>query len=374
MRHTLKFSKLFYFICLLGVSFFLTSCGDDDESDDPTPVLEIPTEYNFENVSYSGQTQRLDMFTELKSYMTTSRTGGQLDADVLQAMFANDASAPWTKTYDASKQLRSKTLSSVQTQFDDLLTELAAASQSTVTGSDGVSGVIQSTDGAKSYLVGDDGLDHAQVFEKGLMGACLYYQATSVYMGPDRMDVDNETIEPGEGTEMEHHWDEAFGYFGVPTDFPANTDNLSFWGNYSNNRNAILESNQKLMDALLKGRAAISEKDLTIRDEAIAEARAEWELISVGSALHYLNSGISNFDDMALRSHALSEGIGFIYSLQFNTAQKITNAQVNDLLTLIAGASDFAQMNLYNAEVAKLQQAKDQLADYYGLTAQKDEF
>ena len=53
------------------------------------------------------------------------------------------------------------------------------------------------------------------------------------------------------------------------------------------------------------------QKQLEKRDEAISEAREQWELIAVGSALHYINDGLSKFDDMALRSHSLSEGIGF---------------------------------------------------------------
>ena len=354
-------------------TLYFQSCKED-EIPEPKVELEIPTTYNFTNVDYSGQTQRLDMLTELKNYIGTSKTGGQLDANRLQAMYANAAGADWIKTYDDSKQLRSKTLSSVQEDFDALLAELAAASQSTSPGSNGISGVIESADGAKSYLIGGDGLDHAQVFEKSLMGACLYYQATSVYMGPDQMNVDNIEITDGKGTEMEHHWDEAFGYFGVQIDFPTNTDNISFWGDYSNKRDDILGCNQKVMDALLKGRAAISAKDLTTRDEAIATARQEWELISVGSALHYLNSGIANFEDMSLRAHAVSESIGFIYALQFNTKQTISNAQVNDLLSIIAGSSNFADMNLYNTTVANLQEAKDKLADYYNLSADKDKF
>ncbi len=373
MSYILKVPKLLLAFSFLIATLFFQSC-QEDETPEPTVALKIPTSYNFINVDYSGQTQRLDMFTELKNYIGTSKTGGQLDANRLQAMYANEAGADWIKTYDDSKQLRSKTLSNVQGDFDALLAELAAASQSTSPGSNGISGVIKSADGSKSYLIGGDGLDHAQVIEKGLMGACLYYQATSVYMGADQMNVDNVEITDGKGTEMEHHWDEAFGYFGVPTDFPANIDNITFWGNYSTQRDALLGSNQKLMDALLKGRAAISAKNLTIRDEAIATARQEWELIAVGSALHYLNSGIANFDDMSLRAHALSEGIGFIYSLQFNTTQKISNAQVSELLNTIAGSADFADMNLYNTTLAKLQEAKDKLADYYSLSADKDKF
>lgn len=359
-------------LLLLAALFLISACGDDDAN----PDYMIPTTYNFENVSYSGQTQRIGQLTELKSYMATSRIQGTaLDAAKLQAMYVNDAAnAGWAGTYEDSKQMKSKTLPSVQEDFVQLLDELAAASQSTVAGSEGVSGVIVSNDGTKSYLVGDDGLDHAQVIEKSLMGALLFYQAAGVYMEPGKIDGDNEEVTAGRGTEMEHAFDEAFGYFGVEKDFPTNTDNLAFWGNYSNQRNSMLQSNQKMMDAFLKGRAAISNKDLVARDEAIETLRTEWELIAVGTALHYLNDGIANFDDMSIRSHALSEGIGFIYALQFNPAKTISNAQVNELLELIADASDFASMNLYMTTTDQLQQAKDKLADYYDLADQKDDF
>jgi len=359
---------LVLFILAVGIS----SCGDDDNV---TPQYQVPTTYNFENVNYSGQTQRLAMMKEMKDYMTTSRnTGNVLDATRLKAMFANETGAQFNGSYDDSKQLKGKTFEQVQSDFEALMDELAAASQSTTTGAMGTSGVIESADGAKSYLVGDDGLDHAQMIEKGLMGACFYYQATAVYFGSDRMNVDNTTVEAGEGTAMEHHWDEAFGYLGVPIDFPTNLDGLFFWGNYSNNRNAVLGSNQTLMNAMLKGRAAISNDDLEARDEAIAEARAAWELVAVGSALHYLNDVLANFDDMALRSHSGSEAIGFIYSLQFNPSKIVTNTQVDELLTLVAGSADFNTMNLYNTTTTNIQQAKDKLAAYYNLEDKKDDF
>lgn len=361
-------------LLLLTTVILLGSCGKDDEN--ATNDYTIPTTYSFENVSYDGQIQRIKQLTELKSYMATSQVSGvALDAGRLQAMYENDAAnAGWTQTYDDSKQMKSKTFEPVQADFVALLDELAAASQSTVTGENGVSGVIESNDGTKSYLIGDDGLDHAQVFEKGLMGALLYYQAVGVYMEPGKIDADNITIEPGEGTAMEHHFDEAFGYYGVPTDFPSNTDNLSFWGTYSNGRNDVLGSNQKMMDAFLKGRAAISNGDIIDRDEAIETLRKEWELISVGTALHYLNSGIENFEDMAIMGHGVSEAIGFIYALQFNPEKTITNTQVNELLVTIAGASDFESMNLYNTSATKLKEAKDKLAEYYNLEETKDSF
>ncbi|NJN76972.1 MAG: DUF4856 domain-containing protein, partial [Saprospiraceae bacterium] len=81
---------------------------------------------------------------------------------------------------------------------------------------------------------------------------------------------------------------------------------------------------------------------------------------------------LANFNDNALRNHALSEAAAFVYALQFNPNKKVTNANVNDLLTQIGGASAFANMNFYNATEVNLQAAKDALATYYGLEAVKD--
>ena len=366
-------SQPYLLFLLLGI-LFLNSCKDDDK-----PVVSsysIPTTYNFENVSYDGQIQRLAMFTEFKTYMKSANASGTtLDANRLAAMYANDiANAQWFGTYEESKQMRSKTFEPVQGVFDGLIADLATTSQSSEAGANGIAGVVQSNDGAKNYLLNENGLELGQVIEKSLMGALLYYQSTGVYMESGKMDVDNETITAGEGTDMEHHWDEAFGYFGVPTDFPNNTSTVVFWGDYCNDRDALIGTNSTIMDGFLKGRAAISNDDLDARDEAIKTIREGWEMVVVGSALHYLNSGLDNFDDMAIRAHALSEAIGFVYSLQFNPIKKITNAQVEEILTLIGGTENIANANIYDAEVANIQSAKDQLAEWFSLTDQKDEF
>lgn len=361
-----------FFLLLLTVSL-ISSCDDDIIADPPLSELIIPTTYNFENVSYSGQQSRLAQFGEIKAYMASSQTVGvALDADKLAAMYANEEGAGYSQAY--TKDLRSKTFESVQEDFDALFVELTAASESTVAGTTGVAGVIASNDGEKNYLVGADGLDHAQIIEKSLMGACLYYQATSFYLGDSQMNVDNITVTEGEGTAMEHHWDEAFGYFGASIDFPISTDGVVFWANYADQREAVLGNSQAIMDALLKGRAAISANRIESRDEAITEVRKQWELISVTSALHYLNSSVTNIDDVALRAHALSEAIGFIYALQFNETKIITNGQVSDILTSLAGSASFANMDINAITVAELEAARETLASIYDLTARQTEF
>jgi hypothetical protein len=364
-----KLSNIKLLAVLMLFVLTIAACTTDEQEPE---TYTIPTTYNFENVSYGGQSQRLAMLSEMTTYMKTANTAGNtVSADKLKAMFENDATnAGFVQTY--SKQLKNKTFEAQQTVFEGLFDDFEAASQSMLSGSNGQAGVVVSLNGLKAYLMNGNGLEYTQAIEKGLMGACLYYQSTSIYLGSDKMNVDNTTVTAGEGTEMEHHWDEAFGYLAVPIDFPTNTDGLAFWGKYSNGRDAILGTNAGIMDNFLKGRAAISNDDLTARDEAIIEIQANWELVSVGTAIHYLNNAISDFNDDALRNHSLSEVAAFVYSLQFNVNKKVTIANVNDLLVQVGGDSNFADMNFYNVTEASLQAAKDQLAVYYGLEDVKD--
>ncbi len=358
-----------YSALCLALTLTLVSCSE--EKDDTYP---IPETYNFENVDYSGQTQRLAMLLEMKSYLGSANTSGvALDAGRLKAMYANEAAnAGWQGNYEESKQLKNKTFEFYQETFEELMDAIALASTSTVAGSEGQAGVVASQDGAKQYLLNDKGVEYAQLIEKGLMGACFFYQGNAVYLGEEKMNVDNSEVEPGKGTAMEHHWDEAFGYYGVPRSFPADKDGVVFWGSYSDRRDELLGTNQKMMDAFLKGRAAISNDDLTARDEAIGEVRKNWELISGTTAIHYLNSALNNFDDIALRAHALSEAVAFTFALQFNPERSMSINEVNQVLALIGGSDDFFAMNLYQAERSKLEEAKTLLAQALGVEDMKN--
>ena len=68
------------------------------------------------------------------------------------------------------------------------------------------------------------------MIEKGLMGACFASQMTSNYLAGISSDDNIEIVDGKYYTEMEHHWDEAYGYFTdatnylrmEPTDFGVN--------------------------------------------------------------------------------------------------------------------------------------------------------
>ena len=54
--------------------------------------------------------------------------------------------------------------------------KLEAASKSTVSGDEGVAGVLTSKDGKKIYLVDENGMEYTQLIEKGLMAKTFFNQ------------------------------------------------------------------------------------------------------------------------------------------------------------------------------------------------------
>lgn len=339
----------------------------------------VPTTYTFvdaagnSTVYYGGQSERLSMMAEMTTYMKTGNTAGTvLDAQLLKDMYSNENDAFTDTTLNASsKQVKSKTYSDVQLAFEDLMDSMAVASAADAVGSNGVAGIVTSGDGAKTYLMDANGFEYTQLIEKGLMGALMYFQITSIYLADDKIgsSVDNVTqSDTAAGkyyTSMEHHWDEAFGYFGVPVDFPTVTSGVQYIGKYSNEVDAIMGTNKKLMDAFLTGRAGISNDDMVAKDAAVVTIRKEMELVFGAVAIHYLNGGIANIGDDAIRNHQLSEAVAFIQGLQYNVDRTITDEKIIAVLALIGD-------NLYEVSPTMLNAAKDLLSTELGLDAVKD--
>lgn len=293
---------------------------------DKEPAYTVPSTYSFTDasgnstVSYSGQTERLDQLSEMVVLMKTG-TGTVLDAQVLKDMFANvGGNGNGNFSFTSTKQLKDKCFSLDQTMFEVWMDEIATASVSHASvASNGQAGTL--TSGTSTYLFDENGMEHVQLIEKGLMGAVFMYQSLNVYFGDAKMNVDNTTaVNAGAGqyyTAMEHHWDEAFGYFGVDINFPT-VPATRFWGKYCNSQNAALNSNTDMMSNFLKGRAAIGGNVISDRDAAIAAIRKEWEEISAYQAIQYLSDAIGYFgNDEAKFLHALSEAYAFAWNLRY---------------------------------------------------------
>jgi hypothetical protein len=130
----------------------------------------VPFTYNFANVSYGGQTDRLNMLAALTSYIKTSHNGDKLDAQVMNNMYANE-NAPFTGDVGSSgKDLKNKTEANAQAEIVALFTEMAANSGDLIAvASDGVAGLV--TGASRTVLVNAKGQEYAQLIDKGLMGS-----------------------------------------------------------------------------------------------------------------------------------------------------------------------------------------------------------
>lgn len=358
--------KLRTFTLAVAACVAFSSCTDDKEE---APSYNVPETYSFDNVNYAGQTTRLAMLSELDTYIKTGNNGAVLSAAKMKEMYAN-TNSPFSDANlnaDTGKQLKNKTILTAQPVFEGFMDAVAAASQSAgAAATAGSAGILTSNDGTKKYLVDANGLEYAQVIQKGLMGAVFYNQAVEGYLSAEKIGptVDNTNVTPGTGTTMEHHWDEAFGYFGAPKDFPTNVADAKYWANYSNKVNPALGSNKVLMDAFLKGRAAISAKDMNGKDEAIATIRTEWERLVAAAAIHELNAAKSNIDDQAKKSHYLSEAIGFAMGLQYKSDRKLSDAKFQEVMNAIG-------TNLYDTTADDINAAIAILSTAYGMDSIK---
>jgi hypothetical protein len=286
----------------------------------------IPSTFTFTDasgnstVSYSGQAERLDQLSEMVVLMK-SGTSTVLSAQDVKDMFANTGgNGNGLFSFTSTKQLENKCFSLDVPMFQTWMDELAAASVSNgITATDGQAGTL--TSGSSTYLMDANGKEQVQLIEKGLMGAVFLNQALNVYFGDGKMNVDNTAaVDPSAGkyyTTMEHHWDEAFGYFGVDTNFPTVIPSR-FWGKYCDKQDATINSNDDMMSNFLKGRAAITGKEIGDRDQAIADIRNEWEAISASQAMTYLDDAIGYFGtDEAKFLHVLSEAYAFAWNLRY---------------------------------------------------------
>jgi len=383
---------------ILGLSL-LTACKKDKDCNEmPEPTaqgLVVPTTYEFmdangnNTVSFNGQAQRLEMLGEMATYMKTADIPGTvLDAQVLKDMYGNIdftwTDGPTLGMTGSTKQLKNKTAAAptgvpdpgVQAYFEAYMEQIAELSATTIagetSGSLGNGGVVlSSTDASKQYLQSAEGVEFAQIIEKGLMGAVFYNQITQNYLGESELSGDNTTaVDPDNGkfyTDMEHAWDEAYGYFTTEINYtPGGAGTDRFWGKYvDGSRELHLGTATKISEAFRRGRAAITAKDLAERDEQVAVIRTELQRAVAGTAIHYLNGTIANFGDDALRNHQLSEAIAFISCLPYGHNPIANQQEITGWFIMIG-------TNHYNVTISDLTTVRDLIATEAGLFEHKD--
>lgn len=360
--------KTFTALSISAVLLLTASCKKStDTAEDTVPVYTIPTTYNFTNVDFSASTTRLGMVTEMSNLMKVATTG-VVDGAKLKNMLTNASSPFATAAYNTSGlQIKDQTPALFQTDVLSFIDSLVKVSQSTLPASRGVAGVGSSTaNAATKYALTGSGINYAQIFNKTIMGGLITYQIVNNYMdGGIATSVNNTTVVTGSGTAMEHNWDLAFGYWGVPIDFPTNKTGAKLWGSYSTQVDSGYKANKILMDAFLKGRAAISNKDTKGKLAQATIILQTFEKLTGAAALQEVKEVKESINDNIVRNSRLSECYGFIYSLKYNPKRKITDAQIDAILAKFP-------KNFYDLTLTQLNDIRDAVAAQYGFESVKD--
>ncbi|TXC76963.1 DUF4856 domain-containing protein [Luteibaculum oceani] len=317
-----------------------TACQPDEKPQTSTPTA--PSTYSFtrngeSTVSYTGQEERIAMLTAIGSYLGNVNTGGTVNASQLKDMFANSNGAFATEGY--SKQLKNKCASVEDAAFYEAWFEKTdSISKLQATAANGKAGLLLKEGSSSGYLFDENGLEPRQIILKGLMGSVFYYQTVEHYLSVNILADDNNNIVEGKNyTQMEHHYDEAFGYLGIAPDLsnadtdPKDQTRVNFWGEYVVKRHVANDSynmpgiNERLLNALIKGRHAIVLKQYDNRDAAIAEISIILEQVCANNALAYLEDAKDD-TDVAARLHHLSEAVGFMIAMEGHRDGAISEA------------------------------------------------
>ena len=365
---------------------FIFSCSNDDDEIIVDPEPNAPLNYVFERngestVSYSGQTTRLKQANELYTEMnrTTLWDGSATSESHLDLMFGGDngLSGGFSNgtLNGTTKLIRSKTSAYANTAtnrevFDNMIAEYVSdvVPNFTAEASNGSAGAV--TTGSSTYQVNGKGQELDQLFFKSLIGAFTLDQIVNNYITHNQLDSGTRRDDNTNGvlyedknyTEMEHKWDEGFGYlygevedvesnFGLPTENES-TGNLLmkyFKKVEENYEPGIAET---VYNAFIAGRHAITIADYAARDAAAMTIKKELSKVIGYYAINYLNDYITKAGEgnVAKAHHSLSEAWGFMFSLQFTNNGNDTPYMDN---TTIANALEnnfdnfFEQQDIY---------------------------
>lgn len=363
----------------------------------------VPTFYDEEGVfapaAFNGQKRRV---AQLKEIVGVTRNE-PITFDIAAALINENRDQFTTEAAMGNSDIRTKIDElnfdngdqSVADAFGDLASRLVTTSQNfAITAANGTAGII--TTGEKRRHVDANGLELAQILEKGLYGPLLYDQMVDDYLrpsqaGPDNAKGNNEssagTDYASNGTDRQHRWDEAFGYLAAnPMTYP-NPDNTSngdgeFMANYiydfSDETQEAYGINlaQRIMDAFILGRAILKAgegfgpTDESVNEAALEACRQDIKLyVEAGmaaAAFHYLNDAIADITDDD-KLHHLSEALGFIYTLSHNSEGRMSEAEAYDVLEELGWPSDnhtlsgIYEINLWEVTDAQMEAARVKL-------------
>jgi hypothetical protein len=268
-------------------------------------------------------------------------------------------------------------------------------------------------------FVSPAGQDYQQLIQKFVLGAVAFSQGADDYLDNDTdgkgLNADN-TVQSSKGTytNLEHQWDEGYGYYGAAinvleytddeiagkggrdgfsegyNDFDGNGEiNLKSEYNFGHSLNAAKRDRGSVTgcsdltsegyNALYAGRAlitaaggALTEVQKTelvaLRDAAVGA----WEKAISATVIHYINDCLFDIAQPSLDFYGYakhwSEAKGFALSFQFNRLSPLSDAEFADVHELLRDAPELDAAN-FAAWETDLLEARDILESAYGFNS-----
>lgn len=357
------------FALAIGAMATMGACKKTETEFQP---YSVPATYDFENVNYEEAAARISMWVGFTGNLGKGSTR-QLSQDSISNMwnnistaFAAETASNIPYTYDVLNTLSYNLAGKVAdaATFKAYADSMVNMSQHyTATASQGVPGKVG------NRLVNYQGLEFNQLVAKGLMGSL---QLANVVAILDKIPSDNNTtVTEGIGTAMQHNWDLAFGYIGIPKNYdsafnyttsPVKADRPLAIGGYFWERARPIKAGGIVFSAFRTGRAAIGAKDYATRDAAIVVIKEYLEKTLAAAAYIYLGLSKTRTDNAA-RFHDYSEGFGFVTALKYRAANsKLTDANYQTLVNILK--TDY--WTLATDATGKIDQARSILTTAYG--------
>ena len=343
--------NLIYKSMLLSLAIFVFSCDSDDDDNNMVDPIVAPSSYDFTrdgetSVIYSGQTTRLAQSEQLYDALNALTSVEDLDmmfnggSDGNSAGFADDPSG--IELNGTSKKIGNKTSSStlrgdaiLKSQFDAWITEYATDVAPAVANGDEFVPMTAAPGALGGYQLNAMGQELDQLFFKSLIGAFTLDQIVNNYIHPNQLDSgsriddnDNDVLSGDNNyTDMEHKWDEGFGYLYGRYDEDLDTAGSQPSGatdllmKYFKKVNDNYEPGiaDEVYNAFIAGRTAIVNKDYNERDAQADIIQVALSKVIGYYAIYYMNDYAAKLTsgNIAGAHHSLSEAWGFLFSLMY---------------------------------------------------------
>jgi len=393
------------FVVLILSSTIISCTNDDDSTPQAEEDLNTPTTYtfsrngqnNFEGSIYGEYSEQLlnNLFTNQGGLFTNAF----LTNTILEEGDLNQSSRQIRNTVADSEDYFEGPGSVVEPANTRAFLELLISRQVTEVfpainqvASPGNAG--QLPDGSSTRFVNSDGWELNEVFEKSLIGSLQLDQVINNYISSNLLDQganrenNNNKVprnDSGTDTQMEHFWDEGFGYiYGLSCDIENVTRDLGENdGNFNNYLDLVNDDqdfrgiSDQIFIAFITGRAAIVANNYNERDRQTAILRELLSKVMAVRTVYYLQQGKIKLEAARAGSgeygdafHDISEGMGFLLGLRYtqnpNTNQPYYSAQqVQDFFdTILTDGNN----GLWGVTSETLDTISDTIAAPFGFT------